>query len=148
MDYKIISFLFLVIILFISNSRSLYSQSISNNKQIKNNEIIDTNKIYPSFKLTKQPYFPGGIDSLEKFIDSNLKFNSSQLEYEGILCICLTIDRDGEIIDFYIPGDIEPRLFNSTIKKIIEKSPKLTPGEIRGINVKSIICIPIFIKLY
>lgn len=43
--------------------------SVARNKTIE----VDTNKIYPSYLVDKEPQFPGGKDSLMSYIHQNLK---------------------------------------------------------------------------
>ncbi|GEM_PF-4405778 len=140
--------LLLIIIVFIIFSFSATNaQTYVLNGGSSNIEIdVDTNKIYPFYMLDKEPIFIGGKDSLQRFIEKNFKLTRKQMEYEGILCVCFTLSRFGEVIDYYIPGETETYLFTPIINNLVKKFPKWSAGEIDGIAVKSIICIPFFIR--
>lgn len=126
-------------------SNILYCQSL--NSAVNGTNEIDTNKLYPAYWLDIEPQFPGGKDSLINFIHQNVKLTKNQMEYEGIICVCITFDRDGLIRSYYVPGEAESFLFHPLFEELFNKFPKWEPGVINGIKVKTMICLPFIIQL-
>ncbi len=133
---------FLVLIFFVTLSLA-YSQD-SNGQKIE--EIpVDTNRLYSSYEVEIEPKFPAGKDSLSSFIRENFKLTRNDWEFEGIVCLCFTINRQGKIVNHFIPGG--SGLFESAFENLIQKMPNWIPGKKKGIAVKTIICYPLMIKL-
>lgn len=70
------------------------------------------------------------------------------MEYEGIVCYCISFDQNGSIQSFFIPGETESFLFHSLFDELFKKIPKWEPGEINGVKVKTLVCMPFIFKLF
>lgn len=69
------------------------------------------------------------------------------MEYEGIVCVCITFDQNGLIPSLFIPGETESLLFHSLFDELFKKIPKWEAGEINGIKVKTLVCFPFIVKM-
>jgi hypothetical protein len=113
----------------------------------KNLFEIDTGHIYMSYMVDVEPKFPGDKDSIMNYIQKNFILQKYQLEYEGVVCVCFVVNMHGDIQDIYIPGNIEPTLFLNFFIDFFGKMPKWNAGSIKGIKVKTKMCMPFIIKL-
>jgi len=109
-------------------------------------ESIDTTKIYSYFLVEKKPDFPGGNDSLKKFLDKNLHYNRIQMEYIGIVCVTFNVDAQGNLSKITILGETENKLFYETFHQLFLKMPRWEPGSIKGVKVKTLISIPFILS--
>lgn len=109
--------------------------------EIKINEI-DTNRVYEPYFLDQEPKFPGGNDSLRRFISHHAIKPKFQADYIGVICVSFIIDRNGIIQKVDVKGDPESSLFSDSFKELFEAMPKWKPGMIKKIKVKTRICLP------
>lgn len=113
----------------------------------KNINILDTNSIYPSYILDELPKFKAGNDSLDLLIQENIVKPSFNIGYEGVISICLTINRSGELVKIHILGNTENTLFQKYERELKSKIAYWHPGKKRGVPVNSMICLPIIIRI-
>lgn len=133
----------LIIVFYIFTAYSILSQ-YSSSRQSSNQD--STRKIYPSYLLDEQPEYIGGKDSLNYYLNKYMIFPSMQLDYEGVLIMCLVINSEGKLINIFIPGKTEEELFSQNAKRFSNIVSKWTPGKIKGKSVISLICLPILYK--
>lgn len=131
----------LVIVFFLLSISTLFCQ----NSQTKSKHNIDTNMIYSSYLLDEQPRFKAGNDSLNLLIFHYIVDPSKSLGYEGVVSLCLKIDKKGDLVSIHIPGETENMLFSEFSIGLQKKINHWEPGKKNGINVKSMICLPVII---
>ena len=83
------------------------------------------------------PIFPGGPDSLNNFIISNMNFPESEtLNNDKIVFINLTIERDGSFSDAAIIKGSSTALNNEAIR-LITIMPRWNPGYFKGKPIRA-----------
>lgn len=108
---------------------------------------IDTNLIYSSYLLDENPIFKEGTDSLASAINQHFLAQSTQFGYEGIVIICLTINKSGILEDVNIIGDTENSIFSRIANNLKKYILNWYPGKKNNFPVKSLICLPIIVKI-
>jgi hypothetical protein len=103
------------------NSLNLEYQLLGeNNEQIK----------FSSLK--KMPEFPGGFDSLTKFIQRNYKFHQGFTQYiNGKVKSTFVVDTDGKVVDIEITERLR-KDYDTACYKVISKLPNWKPAELRN----------------
>jgi TonB family protein len=89
------------------------------------------------------PKFPGGYDSLRKFVKKNLQWPKSH--WPGRVIIEFNVNRDGSLSDFRIIRGNDSEA-NKEVIKLFEKMPAWIPGTIAGKPVKMRMIFPINIS--
>ena len=110
-------------------------------------EVFDNNE--PIFTVVEDPTeFPGGKDSLNKFISDNIICPQEALDkgIEGKVYITFVVEKDGSINDIKIIRDIGYGC-GEEAKRIVKLMPKWKPAKQREINVKQQFVLPISFKL-
>ena len=93
-----------------------------------------------------KPSYPGGMDSLYRFISKNLKWPHQTPEVEGKVFVGFTVTVDGSVSDLrIIKGLCETCDRNSL--EVFSKMPKWLPATENGKPIKSEMVIPIYFKL-
>ena len=95
------------------------------------------------------PQFPGGQQSLDKFIADNVIYPEAAIEkgIEGTVVVSFEVDKAGMI---YTPQVISPKLgygLEVAAMKVVNKMPLWTPGRIQGKNIKTHYNLPITFKI-
>ncbi|MDR2148318.1 MAG: energy transducer TonB [Tannerella sp.] len=90
------------------------------------------------------PEFPGGIDSLMKFIGENLNYpiESAQKGIQGRVLVKFVVKDDGTVTNAQIAEGVDPALDKEAIR-VIEAMPKWKPGTKDGKPVDVWFSIPI-----
>ena len=80
--------------------------------------------------IGKSPEFPGGTDSLYKFLESNLKYpeDAKKDSIQGRVICRFTIDTDGSITDIQVLRSVHPSLDAEAVR-VISAMPKWTPAD-------------------
>ncbi len=97
-------------------------------------EKIDTDV----FVIVEQmPEFPGGQDSLYKFLGANIVYpNKAKKDgVEGKVYINFTIEKDGSINEVKVLRGVHPLLDEEAIR-VVESFPKWKPGKQKGKTVR------------
>ncbi|MEI7597119.1 MAG: hypothetical protein WCK02_15330 [Bacteroidota bacterium] len=96
-------------------------------------------KIY--YNTDSRPEFPGGIDSLTKFIE--LKIKLSGINSFPLTSATIIINTNGDIVDIKIVrgDDLNNAQVIKQIHKIIGMMPKWKPAECKGTKVPYLILI-------
>lgn len=108
---------------------------------------IDTNLVYSSYLLDENPIFKDGTDSLASVINQHFVAHTTQFGYEGIVIICLTINKSGILEDVNIIGDTENSIFSRIANNLKKYILNWYPGKKDKFHVKSLICLPIILKI-
>ena len=98
--------------------------------------------------IGKSPEFPGGIDSLAKFICSNLTYpeDAKKDSIQGRVICRFTIDTDGSITDIQVLRSVHPSLDAEAVR-VLSAMPKWVPAEINGKKIKRKDTFPIVFKM-
>lgn len=94
------------------------------------------------------PEFPGGFAEMYKFIQSNIKIDTSKVQHpvDKNIFAGFVVRKDGSITDIKILRGIEPELDNAVIE-LISKMPAWIPGKQNGRVVNVEYKIPVKIKI-
>ena len=96
-------------------------------------QLLDENNEQIKFSsLTKMPEFPGGLDSLTKFIQQNYKFHQGFTEYiNGKVKSTFVVDTFGKVVDIKIIERLR-KDYDTACYKVISKIPDWKPAEIEN----------------
>ena len=98
--------------------------------------------------VEKMPEFPGGGDSLIRFINDNIKYPDSALAHhiEGRVVVGFVINADGKITEIAIKHGISPEIDAEAIR-IVRLFPTFRPGRQQGKAVRVAYVLPILFDL-
>lgn len=97
-------------------------------------EKIDTDV----FVIVEQmPEFPGGQDSLYKFLSANIIYPKEARDngIEGKVFVNFTIEKDGSINEVKVIKGVHPLLDEEAVR-VVESFPKWKPGKQKGKTVR------------
>lgn len=99
---------------------------------------------------TKSPEFPGGMDVMFKFIQNNIAYPDYEKEngIEGTVYLEFIVRKTGDIDNIKLLRGIKngPNYEKEAIR-LVKKMPKWIPGSMEGIQVSTMMRIPIKFKL-
>ena len=106
----------------------------------------DPNMVYTI--VDQRPEFPGGMEELLKFIQSNVQYpaEEKQQKVEGLVIVTVIITKDGEIKDPKVLQGSNQNLNNEAIR-IVSIMPKWVPGKLNGKEVNVQTTIPVRFRL-
>ena len=93
-------------------------------------------------KTKKQPSFPYGEDSLQRFLYSNLKWTDNQFSGKGYVVISFTVDRKGNILNHFVSKSLVKSLDEEALR-VVKLMPKWIPARRNNKNIKSKLALPI-----
>ncbi len=97
----------------------------------------------PCIILDKGAEFPGGNDSLFKFIGRNIKYPPIQrCDVEGTIYVEFIIEKDGKISNIKVKKGVN-EYFDNEAKRVVKSMPNWIPGEKDNKIVRTIKYIPI-----
>ena len=145
---KIIS---LVILAVTFSSYSVFSQEEGAEEKV---EIIKVDEVSPQERgeiftiVETMPEFPGGLDSLFKFLGQNINYPSEAKNngVEGIVYATFVVQKTGKVGDVIVLRGIGAGC-DEEAKRVVEIMPNWTPGTQRGRKVNVQYNIPIRFKL-
>lgn len=116
------------------------SQSKTNQSTAKKQDIQDTCYII----VEEMPEFPGGTDSLMKFLSKSIVYPKDAIEKkaEGMVICSFIVKADGRISDIQIVRSINPLLDAEAIR-VIKKMPKWVPSKQEGKPIPVKFTLPI-----
>lgn len=100
-------------------------------------------------RVEEMPGFNGGTSDLfREYIAKNLKYpeEAANKSIEGRVFVSFIVEKDGTVTNVKIVRGIDPILDNEAIR-VVESSPKWTPGKQRGELVRTTFTFPIIFKL-
>jgi len=111
-------------------------------------EDNDNDEFIGFIQFPKEPEFPGGTDSLFKFLESNLIYpeDAKKDSIQGRVICRFTIDTDGSITDIQVLRSVHPSLDAEAVR-VISAMPKWVPAEIDGKKIKRKDTFPIVFKM-
>jgi protein TonB len=92
------------------------------------------------------PEFPGGVDSLQKYIRNNIIWPDDGADFQGFVYISVIVETDGNLTNKTIFKGIY-EFADKEALRIVGKMPKWNPGKCNGKVVPVKYCIPIKFKL-
>jgi len=80
-----------------------------------------------------QPEFPGGPDSLQKYLDFNLIFpkDAHNAKVQGTSYVGFKVGREGQLSDVRVLNSLHPALDEEAIR-LVKAMPNWVPGTISG----------------
>lgn len=101
------------------------------------------------FQVVEQdPEFPGGIEALYKFIQSNLKYPQLARDnnIEGRVFVQFVVEKDGSVSNVKAARDIGGGCGAEAVR-VVKSMPKWAPGKQRGKAVRAAYTLPVVFKL-
>ncbi|HCS22043.1 MAG TPA: hypothetical protein DIW47_16055 [Bacteroidetes bacterium] len=110
-------------------------------------EVTDEPEIF--VVVEEMPEFPGGTDSMTKFIWSNLNYPDSAVRHniQGKVAVQFVIDEEGRVTDPKIVKGLGWGC-DEEVLRIVKLMPNWTPGKQKGKPVKVRFVLPIRFQLY
>ena len=96
-------------------------------------QLLDENDEQINFaSLKKMPEFPGGLDSLTKFITQNYKFHQVSTEYiNGKVKSTFVVDTIGKVVNIEIIEGLR-KDYDTACYEVISKIPDWEPAELEN----------------
>jgi len=139
----------------VTNETEIDSDPDFFNSEIGKNEPVDIQVYIPRTEekeddvpavwfTDEMPEFPGGMESLLKFINSSVKYPVVAQEngVQGKVIITFVIDKTGEVTNARILRGIDPSLDNEALR-VVKSLPRWEPGKQNGKPVKVNYNVPI-----
>lgn len=129
--------------------------------EVKNIEPIVSTVLYgdinyvgkqtePYYFTDTMPEFPGGIDSLQSYLQTNLKypFWENKQRIQGVVYVQFVVDKQGKIRNPEITESVkDSKNFDGEVLRIINNMPDWIPGIKDGEKVDVIFSLPVKFKL-
>ena len=96
--------------------------------------------------VDKLPEFPGGVDSLQRFIRNNLIWPNDGADFQGSVFVSVIVETDGNLTNKTILRGIY-EFADKEALRIVGKMPKWNPGKCNGKFVPVKYCIAIKFRL-
>jgi TonB family protein len=96
--------------------------------------IFSNNEKTPNaISIVRQPEFPGGFNKFAEYLIRTVKYPAQAIKAgaEGRVFLSFVVKPDGSLTDIKIVKSVESSLDNEAIR-VIQNSPKWTPGTING----------------
>ena len=88
--------------------------------------------------------FPGGMDSLYRYLDANLKYPADR-EVKGVVLTEFVVDEKGKVSDVTILKGLDPET-DEMVKQVLLAMPPWSPGKAEGKPRKNTFQLPITFK--
>lgn len=100
------------------------------------------------FERVKPSVFPGGMDSLQRFIRRNIKYPAiaKATGKEGRVLVAFNIAKDGSLINIVVKQSVSPELDKEALR-IVGIMPQWIPGTLEGEPIKFAYRLPIVFRL-
>ena len=98
--------------------------------------------------VEEQPMFPGGMQELMKFLQTNIRYPKEAQErgIQGRVVVQFVVNKDGSICDEHVVRSVDPQL-DAEALRVVRSMPNWTPGKQRGEAVRVRFTIPVSFKL-
>ena len=100
------------------------------------------------FEFEKAASYPGGTDSLRKYLARNLRYPhlAKVQSIQGTVRVQFTITKDGSLEDIFVVKPIDPSLDQEALR-LVNKMPNWTPAMQDGRLVKMYFVLPVVFQL-
>lgn len=132
---------------------------IENTNEVVNETVVEIIDIVETTEIVEvyepiidfpdvEASFNGGYLEMAKWMQENLKYPelSMELNEKGKVYLKFIVEKDGSITNVEIVRGISKELDNEA-KRLVRNMPNWTPGEVKGIKVRSIFTMPINFEL-
>ena len=117
----------------------------------KNNatDCVTTDEVFDFQVVDKKPKFPGGMTSLQSYINRSLKYPqvSRENNSQGRVIVRFVIDSNGIITTPQVIGSSGDIYLDMEAVRVIESMPKWKPGKHKGKPVRVYFTMPIVFSL-
>lgn len=121
------------------------SSETSKKDEVKEN----TTTTEETFMVVEQmPEFPGGIDKLMSFLNSNIRYPKTAYDknIQGRVVVQFVVEKDGTPTEFKVMRSVDPDLDNEALR-VLSEMPKWKPGMQKGQAVRVKYTVPVSFKL-
>ena len=115
----------------------------------KKDEVKENATTEETFMVVEQmPEFPGGMDDLMTFLNSNIRYPKSAYDknVQGRVIVQFVIEKDGTPTEFEIMRSVNPDL-DAEALRVMKEMPKWKPGMQRGQVVRVKYTIPVTFRI-
>lgn len=106
--------------------------------------VMDKQAPIPYEVVENQPLYPGGINEFIKFIGKNYRVPEVE-GLNGVVKVSFVIETNGSVTDVKIVNDLGYGS-GEEAKRVVQMSPKWTPGDQEGKAVRVLYTLPIKIR--
>lgn len=106
--------------------------------------VEEDNTIYNTAGIEVKPDFPGGISKFLAFVGKNYQAPEEE-GLKGKVYVTFVVEKDGSLTDIKVLRDIGYGTGKEAIR-VLNKSPRWTPGEQNGKKVRCTFSLPISIQ--
>ncbi len=112
-------------------------------------DCATTEPVYDFQKVDKQPKFPGGMTSLQSYINRSLKYPqvSRENNSQGRVIVRFIINSNGTVTSPQVVRSSGDFYLDMEAVRVIESMPKWKPGKHKGKLVRVFFTLPIVFKL-
>lgn len=105
-------------------------------------KVAEDNTIYE--KVDNMAEFPGGMTAMATFIGENIKYPATAREktLEGKVFVYFVVNKDGSVTGTKVLKGVNPEM-DAEALRVVNLMPKLTPGTLNGVAVRSAFVLPI-----
>lgn len=138
-----------VIVGYMPNKDSKKERDVISSVQVTAQQDTIVDKNTQDFnKVDVQPQFPGGLRAFYKWVGENYKYpaEAKKNEVSGSLHLSFIVERDGTLSSFKILRNLGYGTGEEAVN-LLKKSPKWTPGSIKGEAVRVSYSLPIRLNL-
>jgi TonB family protein len=109
---------------------------------VSESEAAETNEVFTA--VEKMPEFPGGQDSLRRFIAKSVEYpvEAAKKGIQGKVYVTFVVGKDGVVKNAKIIRGVSPMLDKEALR-VINSLPNWVPGEQRGVKVNVAFTLPI-----
>ena len=108
---------------------------------------IGDDEEYANVYYTTAPEFPGGIDSLYRFIEKNIHIPGGCYEVEGKVIVQFNVEKDGSITNVIVKRDVGHGLGQEVVR-VVQLMPKWKPATYKGEPVALLYMLPVNFSLH
>ena len=98
--------------------------------------------------VEEQPMFPGGMDEMMKFLQTNIKYpeQAKNNGVQGRVIVQFVVNKDGSISNDTVVRSVDPLLDAEAIR-VVRNMPNWTPGKQKGEAVRVRFTLPVTFRL-
>ena len=131
---------------------SLFTLNIQAQVGIEKSNATDsatTELVYDIQNVDKQPKFPGGITSLQSYINRSLKYPqiSRENNSQGRVIVRFVISSNGTVTNSQVVRSSGDFCLDMEAVRVIESMPKWKPGKHKGKPVRVFFTLPVVFRL-